>query len=74
MITCCEIAITLAITNIVSLAIFAGYTLKVSRRTLKLEKKNGKELHEIEKLNQKLADLEKKYSERNKILLVFIRS
>ena len=65
MITCCEIAITLAITNIVSLAIFAGYTLKVSRRTLKLEKKNGKELHEIEKLNQKLADLEKKYSERN---------
>jgi hypothetical protein len=60
MITCCEIAITLALTNIVSLAIFAGYTLKVSRRTLKLEKKNGHEQHQIDELKKAVEKLKSK--------------
>ena len=66
MITCCEIAITLALTNIVSLAIFAGYTLKVSQRTLKLEKKNGKEQHQIDQLKEKIKGLEKKVARDQK--------
>ena len=60
MITCCEIALTLALTNIISLTIFAGYTLKVSRRTLKLEKKNGKEQHQIDQLKKAVEQLKKK--------------
>ena len=60
MITCCEIAITLAVTNILSLVIFAGYTLKVSQRTLKLEKKNGHEQHQIDELKRKIERLETK--------------
>jgi cell division protein FtsL len=64
MITCCEIALTLALTNIISLVIFAGYTLRVSRRTLKLEKKNG---HEREQLNQLKKEVERlKSSQRLK--------
>ena len=65
MITCCEIAITLALTNIISLAVFAGYTIKIRQSQVELEKKNGHELHEIAKLNQKVANLEKKLAERN---------
>ena len=56
MITCCEVAIVLAITNILSLAIFAGYTVHWKERTLKLEKKNG---HEQEQLNQLKKDVER---------------
>jgi hypothetical protein len=37
-----------------------NYNLKLGARTLKLEKKNGKELKEIEKLNKKFKQLEKK--------------
>jgi cell division protein FtsL len=59
MITCCEIAITLALTNIASLAIFAGYTLSVSRRTLKLEKKNGKEQHQIDEIKKEVEQLKR---------------
>ena len=57
MVTCCEIAITLAITNILSLAIFAGYTVKVSQRTLKLEKKNGHEQHQIDEIRKEVEKL-----------------
>ena len=57
MITCCEIAITLALTNIISLAIFAGYTVKVSQRTLKLEKKNGSEQKQIDELKKAVEKL-----------------
>jgi cell division protein FtsL len=59
MITCCEIAIALAFTNIISLAIFAGYTLKVSQRTLKLEKKNGHEQEQINQLKKEVARLKR---------------
>ena len=39
-----------------------GYSLTLGNRTAKLEKKNGKELAEIEKLNRKVGELEKKLS------------
>ena len=35
------------------LAMFFNYNLKLDARTIKLEKKNGKELKRIEKLEQK---------------------
>ena len=60
MITCCEIAITLAVTNIISLVIFAGYTLKVKDKQLELEKKNGKEQHQIDELKKELDKLKTK--------------
>jgi hypothetical protein len=41
------------------LAMFFGYSLKLSARTVKLEKKNGKELREIDKLKQRINQLEK---------------
>jgi hypothetical protein len=50
MLTCCEIALTLAFTNLLSLAIFAGYTINLKSRTLKLERKNGHELEQIKEL------------------------
>jgi cell division protein FtsB len=56
---CCEIAVVLALANIITLAIFAGYTVKLRTRQLVLEKKNGKELAEIEKLKARVKELEK---------------
>jgi cell division protein FtsL len=61
-ITCCEIAITLALTNIVSLAIFAGYTVHLRLRQLVLEKKNGKEQHQIDQLKKEVEDLKSQKS------------
>lgn len=60
MITCCEIAITLAITNIISLAIFAGYTVHLRLRQMVLEKKNGKEQHQIDELKKEIELLKRK--------------
>ena len=59
MITCCEIAITLAVTNLLSLAIFAGYTVHLRLRQLVLEKKNGKEQHQIDELKKEVEKLKK---------------
>lgn len=59
MITCCEIAITLAITNIISLAIFAGYTVHLRLRQITLEKKNGHEQHQLDELKKDLEQLKK---------------
>jgi hypothetical protein len=59
MITCCEIAITLAVTNIISLAIFAGYTVHLRLRQMVLEKKNGHEQHEIDQLKKEVTLLKK---------------
>jgi hypothetical protein len=41
------------------LAMFFNYSLKLDARTIKLEKKNGKELAEIEKLKTRVKELEK---------------
>ena len=57
MITCCEIAITLAVTNILSLAVFAGYTVKIRQSQVELEKKNGYEQHQINQLKKELQEL-----------------
>ncbi len=60
MITCCEIALVLGITNVISLAIFAGYTIHWRDRTLKLEKKNGQEQHQIDELKKEVERLKNK--------------
>ena len=39
------------------LAMFFGYSLKLSARTASLEKKNGKELAEIAKLKEEIRKL-----------------
>jgi len=57
MITCCEIALVLGITNVVSLAIFAGYNVKLDQRTAVLERKNGKEQKQIDQLKKALETL-----------------
>ena len=42
------------------LAMFFGYNLKLDRRTVKLEKKNGSEQKQINELKAKIQALEKK--------------
>ena len=59
MVDCCHIALLLGCTNVISLAIFAGYTIKLRTRQLILEKKNGKEQRQIDELKAKIAQLEK---------------
>jgi uncharacterized protein YlxW (UPF0749 family) len=56
-INCCHLALVLAIANIVTLAIFAGYTVKLRERTLLLEQKNGKEQRQINELKAEIAKL-----------------
>ncbi|RHZ35561.1 hypothetical protein [endosymbiont GvMRE of Glomus versiforme] len=68
MITCCEIALVLGITNVISLAIFAGYTISMEKRTLKLEKKNGSEQKQIEDLQKSLLAFSKDNDELRKEL------
>ena len=62
MITCCEIALVLGVTNVISLAIFAGYTIKLRTRQMILERKNGKEQAQINELQAKLEKLEKSHA------------
>jgi len=57
MITCCEIALVLGITNVFSLAIFAGYTIKLRTRQMILEQKNGKEQKQIDTLKAEIERL-----------------
>ena len=47
------------------LAMFFNYSLKLDARTIKLEKKNGKELAEIEKVKKRLAEIERKQGGQN---------
>ena len=67
MLDCCFLALTLALANIITLAIFAGYTVKLRERQFLLEKqsafiqkKNGKELKAIEELKNRVKELEQK--------------
>jgi len=66
MIDCCELAkIALYVIAgafgviLALLAMFFGYNLKLGARTAKLEKKNGKELHELEELKKEVNQLKK---------------
>jgi len=45
------------ITLIAIVAIVFGYTFSLERRTLKLEKKNGHEQHQIDQLKAKVKEL-----------------
>ena len=58
-INCCHLALVLAIANIITLAIFAGYTVKLRERTLLLERKNGSEQAQINELKAEIAQLKK---------------
>ncbi|CAG8655687.1 8188_t:CDS:2 [Ambispora gerdemannii] len=49
----------IGITNVISLAIFAGYTVRLRLRQIVLEKKNGKEQHQIDELKQEIEKLKK---------------
>jgi uncharacterized protein YlxW (UPF0749 family) len=64
MITCCEIALALSVTNIVSLAVFAEYTIRLKAKQIKLEKKNGHEQDQINRLQKQIQQLEKRYEQR----------
>jgi len=48
------------LTNVISLAIFAGYTIEMRKRQIILEKKNGAEQKQINELKAKIARLENK--------------
>jgi hypothetical protein len=62
MITCCEIALMLGITNVISLAIFAGYTVKLREKQLILERKNGKEQKQIDQLQAEIVKLKNNHA------------
>jgi len=52
------LSLVLAIANIITLAIFAGYTVKLRERQFILEQKNGKEQKQLDQLKTKVAELE----------------
>ena len=58
-INCCHIALLAIVANIITLAIFAGYTVKLRERTLLLERKNGSEQKQIDQLKAEIAQLKK---------------
>ena len=64
MITCCELALYIAISAFVVilalLAMFFGYNLRLDARTVKLEKKNGHEQAQINELKKEVAKLKNK--------------
>jgi hypothetical protein len=69
MVDCCVLAISLtrlayflALVNIITLAIFAGYTVKLRKRQWLLEQRNGKELKELAQLQARVKELESQKS------------
>ena len=56
-INCCFLALVLAIANIITLAIFAGYTVKLRERQFLLEQRNGKELKALAELKEEIRKL-----------------
>ena len=57
MLNCCHLALVLAIANIITLAIFAGYTVKLRTRQMVLEKKNGAEQKQLDQLKREVEKL-----------------
>ena len=64
---CCHLALVLALANIITLAIFAGYTVKLRERQFELEKqsafiqkKNGREQKQLDELKAQVKELEQK--------------
>jgi len=62
---CCHLALVLALANIITLAIFAGYTVKLRERTLLLEKKNGSEQKQLNELKRELAEVKAQQNKEN---------
>ena len=67
MISCCEVAVGALVLNAVSLAIYAGYNIKLKakeaqleKRTKELEKKNGREQTQINELKARIKELERR--------------
>jgi len=64
MITCCELALWIAIgafaVILALLAMFFNYNLKLDARTIKLEKKNGREQRQIDQLRAEINNLKAK--------------
>jgi len=56
-INCCTVALTLGISNVISLAIFAGYTLRIKDKNLELEKQEKKHDNRIKELEQEVKKL-----------------
>ena len=64
MVGCCEVAVGALVLNAVSLAIYAGYNIKLKakeaqleKRTKELEKKNGAEQKQIDQLKLEVEKL-----------------
>jgi cell division protein FtsB len=57
MINCCHLALVLAGANIITLAIFAEYTIKIRKAQIKLEKKNGAEQKQLDQLKAEVKKL-----------------
>jgi len=78
MIDCCELALAnsrLALyialgafsTIALLLAMFFGYNLTLGARTTKLEKKNGHELEQIKKIDEKVSQMEQKLKNHEQV-------
>ena len=61
MITCCELALWIALSSLAVilslLAMFFNYTLKLKDRQIFLEKKNGSEQMQIDELKKELQEI-----------------
>jgi len=62
MVNCCHLALVLAGANIITLAIFAEYTIEIRKAQIKLERKNGAEQKQINELK---AEIEKLKGDRH---------
>jgi hypothetical protein len=60
MITCCEIALASVVANVICLAIFRNYYVKMRGLTVELKKKNGQEQKQIDELKKAVAQLKSK--------------
>ena len=57
MINCCEIALASVVANVICLAIFRNYYVKMKGLTLELRKKNGQEQKQIDELKKEVEQL-----------------
>jgi len=57
MITCCHVAIALALANITQLVFFFNYSLKIKASQVKLEKKNGHEQKQLDELKKEIEKI-----------------
>lgn len=60
MITCCEIALVSIVANVICLAIFRNYYVKIKGLTIELQKKNGAEQEQIDELKKEVDKLKAK--------------